>query len=137
MGEQSGRRSVSSGAPWEGQVGYSRAVRIGNVIAVSGTTAVGEDGKVIGHKDAFLQARRCFEIIGAALNQAGSGLQDVIRTRMYVVDIERDWKEVARAHSEVFGAIRPAATMVEVAGLIDPVMLVEIEVDAVVGGAPV
>lgn len=123
------RRRISSGAPWEGVVGYSRAVRSGNRVAVSGTAAVGPDGTVIGPGDAYVQAKRCIEVIAAALAEAGAGLGDVIRTRIYVTDIG-DWAEVARAHAEAFGDVRPATSMVEVSGLIDPAMLVEIEADA-------
>ncbi len=123
------RRRISSGAPWEGVVGYSRAVRSGNRVAVSGTAAVGPDGTVVGPGDAYVQAKRCIEVIAAALAEAGAGLGDVIRTRIYVTDIG-DWAEVARAHAEAFGDVRPATSMVEVSGLIDPAMLVEIEADA-------
>jgi enamine deaminase RidA (YjgF/YER057c/UK114 family) len=125
------RQNISSGGPFEHVVGYSRAVRVGNVIAVAGTTAAQADGTIFGGDDAYLQAKRCFEIIAAALAEAGASLADVVRTRMFVTDIGR-WEEFGRAHGEVFAAIKPAATMVEVARLIDPAMLVEIEVDAVV-----
>lgn len=125
------RLKISSGAPWEDRVAYSRAVRAGNLVCVSGTTAVGPDGEIVGHGDAYAQASRCFEIIGAALAEAGSSLADVVRTRMYVIDIERDWQGVGEAHREAFADVRPAATMVEVRRLIDPAILVEIEVDAV------
>ena len=126
------RRSVQSGAPWESIAGYSRAVRVGNAIWVSGTTAVGPDGALVGKGDPEAQMRRCIEIVEAALNDLGAGLQHVVRTRMYVTDISR-WEPIARVHGEVFGAIRPATAMVEVKGLIDPDMLVEIECDAVIG----
>ncbi len=123
------RTNIHSGAPWEGTVGYCRAVRFGPHIAVSGTAPVGEDGEVVGVDNAYLQAQRCIAIIGEALERAGAGLSDVVRTRMYVTDIGR-WEEVGRAHQEAFGDVSPATTMVEVARLIDPDMLVEIEADA-------
>ena len=125
------RKCISSGGPWEERVGYSRAVRVGAHVMVAGTTAVAADGRVAGPGDAYAQTRRCIEVIGAALEAAGARLDDVVRTRLYVTDIER-WPEIARAHAEAFGDIRPAATMVEVRRLIDPEMLVEIEVDAIV-----
>jgi enamine deaminase RidA (YjgF/YER057c/UK114 family) len=125
------RRRVSSGAPWEPIVGYSRAIRTGNQVFIAGTTAVGPDGEVVGKGDPYLQARRCLEIIAAALAEAGAGLRHVVRTRMFVTDISR-WEEFGRAHGEVFGEIRPATTMVQVASLISPGMLIEIEADAVI-----
>ncbi len=128
------RRRISSGAPWEGVVGYSRAVRSGNRVAVSGTAAVGPDGTVVGPGDAYVQAKRCIEVITAALAEAGAGLGDVIRTRIYVTDIG-DWAAVARAHAEAFGDVRPATSMVEVSRLIEPAMLVEIEADAEIDDA--
>ena len=115
-------------------MGYSRGVRVGEHIAISGTTAVGADGQLVGPGDAYAQAKRCLEIIAAALAEAGSSVDDVVRTRMYVTRIE-DWEAVGRAHGEVFASIRPASTLVGVAQLIDPEMLVEIEVDAIVGSA--
>ena len=127
----SNRQQISSGAPWEGQVGYNRAVRVGSTIAVSGTTAVGPDGGIVGRGDAHAQAARCIEIIAAALGEAGAGLEHVVRTRVYLTDIG-DWDAVGRAHQEAFGDIRPASTMLEVARLIGDDMLVEIEADAVV-----
>jgi len=127
------RELFPSGAPWEPVVGYSRAVRAGDWIAVSGSAAVGPDGGLVGQGDAYAQAQRCIEVIREALEAAGSGLGDVIRTRMFVTDIGL-WAEVARAHEEAFGAVRPATSMVEVSRLIDPDMLVEIEADAVVSG---
>jgi enamine deaminase RidA (YjgF/YER057c/UK114 family) len=125
------RQQISSGAPWEARVGYTRAVRIGSSVFVSGTTAVGPDGELESPGDAYGQARRCLEIIGKALNEAGAGFGDVVRTRVYLTDIA-DWDSVARAHAEVFADIRPASTMLEVARLIDPAMRVEIEADAVI-----
>jgi enamine deaminase RidA (YjgF/YER057c/UK114 family) len=125
------RQRVSSGAPWEATVGYSRAIRVGNHVFVAGTTGIGADGQVVAD-DAYAQAKRVLAIIGEALAEVGASMSDVVRTRMYVVDIARDGDAVGRAHGDVFHAIRPAATMVEVQRLIDPAMRVEIEVDAVV-----
>lgn len=126
-----GRRSVQSGARWEAIVGYARAVRVGDMIAVSGTTAQGVDGQLVGIGDAAAQTRRCLEIVAEALRALDADLSDVVRTRMYVADISR-WEEIAGAHAEVFAEIRPATAMVEVLGLIDPDALVEIEADAIV-----
>jgi enamine deaminase RidA (YjgF/YER057c/UK114 family) len=131
MSKQPARKTIKSGAPWEPLVGYSRAVRVGNFIAVSGTAAIGDDGKLVGVGDAYVQAQRCIEVIRDALEKAGGGLQHVVRTRMFVTDIEQ-WSEIARAHQEAFGEVAPATSMVEVSRLIDPGMLVEIEVDAIV-----
>lgn len=126
------RTNIHSGAPWEGIVGYCRAVKLGSHVAVSGTAPVGADGEVVGVGDAYVQAKRCLEIVAEALEQAGASLDDVVRTRMYVTDISR-WEEVGRAHQEAFGDVSPATTMVQVVGLIDPAMLVEIEADALLG----
>ena len=125
------RQLVSSGAIWESVVGYSRAVRVGSWVSVAGTTAAAEGGGAIGGADVGAQAREALRRIAAALEQAGAGLQDVVRTRIFVTDIS-SWQEVGRAHGEFFGSIRPATSMVEVSRLIDPALLVEIEVDAVV-----
>ena len=126
-----GRRNITSGAPWESIVGYCRAVRVGSQIAVTGTASVGENGEVFAVDDAYGQTRRCIEIIEKALHEAGAGLQDVVRTRIFVTDITQ-WEAVGRAHAQAFGDILPATTMVQVSALIDPDMLVEIEADAIV-----
>ncbi len=125
------RQNISSGSPYEPVFGYSRAVRVGNQIFVSGTVAWGDDGKVAGEGDVYAQAKQAIRNIEKALAEAGASLADVVRTRTFVTDVSR-FDEVAKAHGEAFGNIRPAATVVEVKALVDAVMLVEIEADAVV-----
>lgn len=125
------RQLISSGTPWENSVGYSRAVRVGNQIFVSGTTASDEDGQTVSVGDAYGQTQFILQKIATALKEAGASLNDVVRTRIFVTDISC-WEEIGKAHGEFFSAVRPAATMVEVARLVNPDHLVEIEVDAAV-----
>jgi enamine deaminase RidA (YjgF/YER057c/UK114 family) len=126
------RKLISSGTTWEPIVGYSRAVRVGNQIFVSGTTATDESGAIVGIGDAGAQARQALTNIARAIERAGGAMTDVVRTRIFVVEIHRHWEEIGRAHGAVFGEIRPATSMVGVNALIDPSMLVEIEADAIV-----
>jgi enamine deaminase RidA (YjgF/YER057c/UK114 family) len=125
------RQLISSGTVWEPLVGYSRAVRVGQWVSVSGTTAAAEGGGAVGGADMEAQTKEALRRVVAALHQAGAGVEHVVRTRMFVTDITR-WEEVGRAHAEVFGSVRPATSMVEVRRLIDPALLIEIEADAVV-----
>ena len=125
------RKLISSGSPYEPKVGISRAVRAGSIVTVSGTAPLGPDGRTVGKGDAAAQARRCLEIIGAALEQAGASFRHVVRTRTLLTRIE-DWQAVAAVHGEVFGAIRPANTIMQVSRFIDPDWLVEFEADAVI-----
>ena len=128
------RKNISTGSKWEPIIGYSRAVRTGNVVFVSGTTATDASGAIVGPNDPAAQTRQCFRNIEAALKQAGATLKDVVRTRLYVTDISQ-WEAYGRVHGEIFGDVRPATAMVEVSKLISPEMMVEIEVDAVIDGA--
>lgn len=124
------KQHISSSAPWEKKVGYSRAIRIGNTIEVSGTTST-KNGEVVGVDNMYLQAITCLQIITEAIEKAGGKLSDIVRTRMYITDISR-WEEAGKAHGEFFAEIRPATTLVEVSNLIDPEMLIEIEATAIV-----
>ena len=128
----SNRINYSSGSKWEDIVGYSRAVKIGNMVEVTGTVALGENGEVIGEGDAYLQTKYIYQKIEAVLERAGAGMKDVVRVRMFVTDISR-WEEYGRAHSEFFKEIKPCNTMVEVSALIEPGYLIEIEATAILG----
>ena len=132
MSESLARTNISTVAPWEPIVGYSRAVRVGSYVAVSGSAALDKDGELVGAGDAYEQARQCIRVIEDSLARAGASLRDVVRTRIFVTDIEH-WEQIGKAHGEAFGEVMPATAMVEVSRLIDPGMLVEIEADAIVG----
>ena len=122
---------ITSAAPWESQAGYCRAVKAGNIVAVSGSASIGSDGELVGEGDMYRQTQRCIQVIEDALDKAGASLSDVVRTRTFVTDINQ-WQDVARAHRDAFAAAPPATSMVEVSRLIDPRMLVEIEADAII-----
>jgi enamine deaminase RidA (YjgF/YER057c/UK114 family) len=129
------RQLVSSGSPFEDVIGFSRAVRVGDLVVVSGTAPIGDDGKTVGPGDLYRQTRRCIDVAGRALEKAGASLADVMRTRVMLTSME-SWKEAARAHQEAFGSAKPASTFVQVAGFIDPEWLVEIEMDAIAATLP-
>jgi len=124
------RQNISTGSKWEPLIGYSRAVKVGNMIFVSGTTGMGEDGKLVGPGDPYKQTVQAFKVVEKALARAGASLKDVVRTRLYVTDISK-WEAYGRAHGELFGEIRPATAMIQISKLIEPDMVVEVEADAV------